>query len=157
MTSQTTPSKNSFLAKKAQEVFVVTPERFQTRIDRLFAFCFAVWSVADCVVTIAFKSAFVVGLLPFLLIAIDPFIASVNFGISSAWFTFGWYLSYLQSDVFHHAVLLLFFTQIFLKWIISGKLSAHQVNWRNLLRKEGYYPPAAAPGAQAEISSAKQS
>ena len=157
MTSQTTPSKNSFLAKKAQEVFVVTPERFQTRIDRLFAFCFVAGSVAAGYVNVAMKSVFAAAVIPLLYVAIDPLIGDVLHWGMPVPFTFEFYQGYLRSEYFRLLVLKIFIAWALLKLAFSGKLSERQVGWRNLLRKQGYDPPAAAPGAQAEISSAKQS
>ncbi|PUE08708.1 hypothetical protein B9Z51_07110 [Limnohabitans sp. T6-5] len=157
MTPLKTTIKSRFLIKQAQEAYVATPESILTRIDQVLAFCFAAGSVAAGYVNVAMKSVFAAAVIPLLYVAIDPFIGDVLHWGMPVPFTFEFYQGYLRSEYFHLLVLKIFIAWALLKLAFSGKLSERQVGWRNLLRKQGYYPPVTAPGAQAEISSAKQS
>jgi len=155
-----TPATESFVQRKAKQVWLRMPECIVKRVDLLL------WSFYTTAHTVVFLFNMAVSalcfllVLPFALLAIDPAVGHFFFGsavqdlsVLRPPFSFGDYLGYVQSALFSSLWLALtggawLLFEIFGK----GPFSRENVLWRSALRAQGSYPPVAPPKPEQDIS-----
>ena len=155
-----TTTTESFVQRKAKQVWLRMPELIVKRLDLLL------WSVYTTAHTVAFLFNVAVWVLcfllvlPFALLAIDPAVGHLFFGFADQSlsvpqqpFTFGDYLGYVQSEFFSSNWLMLTVGAWLLFELFGrGPFSRENVLWRSALRAQGSYPPVATPKPEQDIS-----
>jgi hypothetical protein len=148
-----TPATESFVQRKAKQVWLRMPECIVKRVDLvILTFYTGVNALAFLISMAVWVLCFLL-VLPFALMAIDPavghfFFGSAVQGLSEPQppFSFGDYLGYVQSKLFSSMWLSLTVGMWgFFELSGRGPFSRENVLWRSALRAQGSYPPVDAP------------